>query len=351
MRWNLLLRSALGLSVIAGLLGGLLVDSASAQARRGDRNRIVDSTGADVSSLNGARGVPLEAARGPQVQRDYAGSLDARLMQAAIGVDPYSLVAAGLGHGNPTGEKFTSFATMRKLPSIEEVRRGKKRRDNRETVCGTDQRTRVTNTTAAPFRWTCELVITLEDGSQAIGTGWFVGPRCVVTAGHCVHGGGTGESWVRRIEVIPGMNGSARPFGTVASTRFLATEGWVDEGDWQHDFAAIILPTPLGDRTGWFGYGNYTDSVLRSSALNSVGYPGDKPFGTMWATNGPVASLNANQIFYMFDTFGGQSGSAVWRTVNGVRYVVGIHAYGGCPNSATRINGRVFNFITSSRRL
>ena len=188
MRWNLLRRSALGLSVVAGLLVGLLVDSASAQARRSDRNRIVDSTGADVSSLNGARGVPLEAARGPQVQRDYAGSLDARLMRSAIGVDPYSLVAAGLGHGNPTGEKFTSFATMRKLPSIEEVRRGKKRRDNRETVCGTDQRTRVTNTTAAPFRWTCELVITLEDGSQAIGTGWFVGPRCVVTAGHCVHG-------------------------------------------------------------------------------------------------------------------------------------------------------------------
>jgi len=351
MRWNLVRRSALGLIVVVGCCAGLLVDAASAQVRRGARTRIVDSTGADLSAITQRSGVPLQSARGPEVQRDYAGSMDARLMQAALGVDPYSIAASGLGHGNPTGEKFTSFATMRTLPLISEVRQGNKQRVNRETVCGTDQRTRITNTTSPPYRWTCQLVITLADDSQAIGTGWFVGPQCVVTAGHCVHGGGTGQSWVKRIEVIPGMNGSSRPYGTVASTRFLATEGWVDDGDWQYDFAAIILPTPIGNRTGWFGYGNYTDSVLRSSGLNSVGYPGDKPFGTMWATNGPISSLNSRQIFYMFDTFGGQSGSAVWRTVNGVRYAVGIHAYGGCPNSSTRINSDVFSFITSARRL
>jgi len=53
----------------------------------------------------------------------------------------------------------------------------------------------------------------------------------------------------------------------------------------------------------------------------------------------------------MLDTFGGQSGSPTWRFVNEQRHAVGIHAYGGCPNSSTRIVPPVFNNMLAWRQL
>ena len=54
--------------------------------------------------------------------------------------------------------------------------------------------------------------------------------------------------------------------------------------------------------------------------------------------------MNARKVFYDIDTFGGQSGSAVYRIINGGRYGVAIHAYGGAvTNSGTRIITAVYN--------
>ena len=58
--------------------------------------------------------------------------------------------------------------------------------------------------------------------------------------------------------------------------------------------------------------------------------------------------MSARKVYYDTDTMGGQSGSAVYRIVNGSRIAVAVHAYGGATaNSATRINAEVFNNITS----
>jgi hypothetical protein len=54
--------------------------------------------------------------------------------------------------------------------------------------------------------------------------------------------------------------------------------GWIDWGDWNYDYGAIILPSDLGNTTGWFGFDVWSDSDLLSSIGNlSSGYPGDKP--------------------------------------------------------------------------
>jgi len=76
---------------------------------------------------------------------------------------------------------------------------------------------------------------------------------------------------------------------------------------------------------------------------NNSGYPGDKPFGTQWFNAGRVTKLTDRKFYYMIDTMGGQSGSPVWRFINGQRHAIGVHAYGGCPNSATRITKAVFD--------
>ena len=72
--------------------------------------------------------------------------------------------------------------------------------------------------------------------------------------------------------------------------------------------------------------------------------PGDKPDGTRGTHARRIASVDGRKVYYDIDTFGGQSGSAVYRIVNGKRYAFAIHAYGGATtNSGTRIVTPVYN--------
>src|SRR4051794_24962558 len=55
-----------------------------------------------------------------------------------------------------------------------------------ESVIGRDERQRVLDTDLTPWRKICSLQMRGALGSGVIGTGWLVGPRTVITAGHCV---------------------------------------------------------------------------------------------------------------------------------------------------------------------
>jgi V8-like Glu-specific endopeptidase len=221
-----------------------------------------------------------------------------------------------------------------------------------ETVHGPDNRVQISNTTQFPFRAIASLLITARDGTQYIGTGWFISARTLVTAGHCVfihspskparHG------FARSIQVMPGRNGSTLPYGSVTSTEFWTVRGWAEGGNENYDYGAIIIPTPLGDQVGRFGYGAFPDAELKQRILNVTGYPGDKPSGTLWHDSKKAAALSSTKVHYDIDTFGGQSGAPVYMIRNGSRYGVAVHAYGGgTTNSGTRISSRVFNNLRS----
>ncbi len=217
-----------------------------------------------------------------------------------------------------------------------------------ETVHGPDNRTQITNTSVYPWRAHASLLITARDNSMWIGTGWFIGPHTLMTAGHVVFIKNSGvpgrDGWVRSIQVMPGRNGSTLPFGSVTSSNFRSVTGWTNNGDENFDYGAIIIPTNLGNTVGWFGFGAYSDADLVASTGNISGYPGDKPTGTQWYDSKKIASVNGTKVFYDIDTAGGQSGSAVYRIINGGRFAVAIHAYGGATtNSGTRINAQVSN--------
>ena len=223
-----------------------------------------------------------------------------------------------------------------------------------KTVHGADDRIRITNTGAFPWRVHASLSITAADGSMWIGTGWFIGPRTLVTAGHCVFIKNSGvpgrDGWVRRMAVMPGRNGNTLPYGSVTTTSFRAVTGWTSSGDQNFDYGVIILPTPLGNQTGWIGYGVYSDADLKAATGNISGYPGDKPSGQQWYASRRIADVNARKVYYDIDTAGGQSGAAVYRIINGARQAVAIHAYGGAVNnSGTRINTQVYNNLTGWR--
>ncbi len=231
------------------------------------------------------------------------------------------------------------FAKMAKLPPAHSFFY-----EQPETVCLPDDRLQVVDTAEAPWNINCQLVITFQDGTQAIGTGWLHGPRLVVTAGHCVHEGEAGN-YFKSVEVIPGMNGPTRPFGSQHSSVLRASEAWRTHGTPADDYGAIVLPQAFksadGKSPGTLGTAALSDPELNALTLKISGYPADKLFGTQWRDAGPVGTVLPARLAYSIDTFGGHSGSAVEATVSGQPRAVGIHNYGGCPNRCTRITPAV----------
>ncbi len=130
------------------------------------------------------------------------------------------------------------------------------------------------NTTTFPFRAICRLIITASDNTRWYGTGFLIGTRTVITAGHCVylheHGG-----WARSIEVIPGLSDESRPYGSAVSRIFKSVAGWTKEKSRNLDYAAIILPnnSQLGSQTGTFGFSVLKDELLETATLNIADYP------------------------------------------------------------------------------
>ncbi|MCP3139791.1 trypsin-like serine peptidase [Pyxidicoccus xibeiensis] len=221
-----------------------------------------------------------------------------------------------------------------------------------ETVHGFDNRIRVTETDKYPYRVNASLLITARDGSQWIGTAWFISPRTLITAGHCVYiknsGSPSRDGWVKSIQVMPGRNETKLPFGAVTSTQFWTVKGWADSGDENFDYGAIIIPTELGLQVGTLGYAVYGDAELQGSIANVTGYPGDKDSGTMWYDTRGIAAVSAAKVHYDIDTAGGQSGAAVYVVKDGQRIAVAVHAYGGpSTNSGTRISASVFANLTN----
>jgi V8-like Glu-specific endopeptidase len=207
-----------------------------------------------------------------------------------------------------------------------------------------DGRALVAATAAYPWRCICALTITAADGSRWLGTGWLAGPRCVITAGHCLYMPTRG-GWVRQIAVAPGRNGAEQPYGVALASSFRSVRGWTYRQRPSHNYGAIILPPDraFGNLLGHFGLLNLNDHDLRDREVNLAGYPSDKPEGTLWYAAQRLGPLTARSFEYPVPTLGGESGAPLWRLQDGRRYVVGIHT-GGDPAgiSAVRLSAPVF---------
>lgn len=222
-----------------------------------------------------------------------------------------------------------------------------------EVIIDKDDRVRITNTSAIPWRRICALKIYFPSGKVYRGTGFFIGPRAVTTAGHCVYLHDQG-GWATKVEVIPGANGTAQPFGKATATMFRSVRGWVTDKKPACDYGCIILPAGSfgGRNLGQFGFASFPASVLLAKPSVLAGYPGDKPFAELWGMCRRIKTVTPDRLIYDIDTAGGQSGAGVYINHNGQRYVIGIHNYGaGSGNSATRITQPVYQRLLAWRQL
>jgi glutamyl endopeptidase len=222
-----------------------------------------------------------------------------------------------------------------------------------ESVIGIDERVRIVDTDLPPWRMIAALRMRGPSGAGAIGTGWFIGPKTVLTAGHCVFSTHFFGGWAASIDVIPGLRGAGtdpdlQPYGRVTSERLSSVDRWTEHEDADFDMGCIHLDEPLGDTVGWFALATMTPEELTGSVVNVSGYPADRGMGNeQYHAASSVLSVTERRLFYEVDTFGGQSGAPVWiQPDGGAPLAVGIHAYGtgGTPstlgivaNSAPRI--------------
>lgn len=222
-----------------------------------------------------------------------------------------------------------------------------------DSIIGPDGRTRVTATTTYPYRAN---VLILRNGSLHC-TGWMISKDTMLTAGHCVHTGGSGGTWYTGLTFKPASNGGTAPYGTYTSRGTYALNGWVNSGSSDYDAAIVKLSGAVGTSTGWFGMWWQT-AALDGTFTRVTGYPGDKP-STQWMSTGSVRSSQTNRVFYQNDTTGGNSGSPVWLFrgtgapfCSGGPCAMAIHTNGlgslsSTDNSGTRITEAKFNTFMS----
>lgn len=213
-------------------------------------------------------------------------------------------------------------------------------------VQGEDDRRPVQSETR-PWSHVCALEITAATGETFLGTGWLVGRKTVITAGHCVYMHAE-RGAVRSIKVTPGLDGARAPFGSKMAVAFGAMPGWMRQ-DPASDVAGIVIEGPGFRGAGSFGFGVAAREKLLSAVANIAGYPEDLGAGHYQYFHGRVpkaVDLVKRAIVYDTDTYGGQSGSPIWINTGGVRAVIGVHTTGGASvNSGVLIDSEVFRYI------
>ena len=217
-----------------------------------------------------------------------------------------------------------------------------------EMVVGVDDRVRVTKARMAmnPWRQICALRIVSKTERTFVGTGWFIAPGVLATAGHCVFLQDEG-GWPKSIRVIAAKHGTEEPFRTLAATRFASVDGWVEQRQRDFDYGVIFLDdASTGTAVGNFAVDVLDAQDLRGTDAQISGYPADRDAAAFQYFHArPMLEVTDTRLVYDIDTFGGQSGSPIWQdTAERGVVAVGIHTTGGVSsNSGTRISGDVLD--------
>jgi glutamyl endopeptidase len=275
---------------------------------------------------------------------------EVRALSRPRSIDPavrglrFSPSSPGTGTSSPSIRRVVNDGAIVKQP----VKPG--------SVIGTDDRTQVADTTAYPARAIGQIELTFDGFSQYICTGWLIDSNTILSAGHCGYEpSATGGTIIASAQFYPGRNALVDPNGGCNVVGVYSPDGWKIDGKPSSDWSLMQLDCTIGDTVGWFGY----QWLPRADGLTGLkvriqGYPGDKASGTQWTMSGKIATSTKTMAFYSIDTYGGQSGSPVFKPNMDTCGVCGlaIHTYGvGLPgagatrNAGTRISKGRFLLI------
>ena len=217
------------------------------------------------------------------------------------------------------------------------------------TILGNDDRQLRLSTTSYP--WRTHGAIRAPDADTSNCSGVLVGPRHLLTAGHCIHDGVS--AWYPNRKVAPGMSGvGTEPNGLKNSSWYFSVKGWFESKKRNFDYGMIVLEDLQSTASlGWYGWW----SSNHSGGAWNFGYPkwnqtcaaSPQPPNCnnyLYGDDGSIVTQNWGQLGYSMDMQGGQSGSPVYKYNGGDRRVIAINAYNAGSsgqNWGTRIRSAV----------
>jgi V8-like Glu-specific endopeptidase len=222
-----------------------------------------------------------------------------------------------------------------------------------------------------PYGAIVELQATFPDHKTYVGSGALVDSFHVLTAGHVLYSYADG-GFASQVLAIPALYGNSQPYGVAQMTYERTYQTFINfnrahpgqTGPGDLDIGLITLDRTIGNATGWFGFGydNNNADFAAGTIYNTAGYPaaGGYDGRHMEFSAGRIAGLSGDGSaleYYQsqITTFGGQSGSPVWRytPANNSSFIYAVHIAGsGAANSlnqATRITSSIFNDLQSWR--
>lgn len=208
------------------------------------------------------------------------------------------------------------------------------------TIIGLDERKKITDTTEDPY----ESIVFLASDGKAL-SGAVIGKNTVLTAAHAVNRiRNNPES--NKNYVIPGRDGANYFYGKFKIKEVYIPQEYIDASNGDSDIAVLTIEplngVSIGDVVPILPI-KLTNSIDKGTELETVGYPQDKPWATMWMSKGSVVGESINRVYYNMDTIGGQSGSPVYN-IN--HEIVAVHTTGaGSKNFGTKLNNKWFNFV------
>lgn len=230
-----------------------------------------------------------------------------------------------------------------------------------ERVLGSrDRRVKVSAPKDWPWRVHGHLELNFGPKSTYIGSGTLVGPKHVLTAGHCLYDHDSRDpsksTPIKSASFYPGLSGTDVPWSAQGATMVVHPRyknARMPGEQQESDIGIIILDRPLGTKLGYFGTREFADT---DSIVHITGYPGDKGENKtrgreMYTMNGPITVKKPNRVFYDIDTYGGQSGSGAytWSEERKEGTCVAVHAYGPSGgeryNSGTRLNSQTLSMV------
>lgn len=201
-----------------------------------------------------------------------------------------------------------------------------------------------------PARTTVALFYADKGQWHKHGSGTMISPRHVLTAAHNVQYEARwwGED---SLLIVPALDlGKAHPeIGSTISTKsYYLTHGSTAccYGRSRHDFAVLRLRDPIGEKTGWLGYGFQPREFFSTKRMHWFSYPGVPP-------DDSSRDFNSDTMFYStmlnpeepcidtrFTGIPGQSGSNVFCDTDG-DYVI----YWNMSTGFRYVDNKVFTLI------